>query len=387
VQNYRDFTAEVLGPITQLAVLEVPLTSALGCCAAVEVTAGFPVPGFRQASLNGVALACADALEASRTTPVILPIGARVAAGSVAEPLAAGHCARVAAGAPVPAGADAVVPIGECRVEDDKVILVAPPRPGQGFRGIGSQFDAGDVVVSEGTYLGHVGIAELALAGVPRVTVYPRPRVVVVTIGSELVRVSDPVGDSSVHDAAGVLLTTTAQRLGADCYRVGPVPDDARAVRDAIEDQLVRADIVVTVGGIDDPDDVLRAELGATGQARFDGPPLVPCGAYGLGRVGPDGTPIVMLPSDPATALLAFHALARPIIADMLGRDPYARQAAIAAPGATAEGSILVPGRFEQDRFVPVHGEVTSLRALNTVTAIAICHAESTSAEVVEWPH
>lgn len=373
--------------MTQLPMLEMPITGALGCAAAVGMTADRAVPGFRQASVDGVAVVAADAATAHAATPVILPIGAAVKAGSPAEALAEGHCARVAAGAAVPASADAVVPISDCTIEDDKVVLTRPPVVGEGFLQIGSQFRAGDVVLREGQYLGHIAIAELALIGVPRIQVHPRPRVVVLTVGSELVPVSHPAGDATVHDAAGVLLTTTAKRLGADCYRVGPLPDDSRAVRDAVEDQLVRADVIVTCGGIDEPDDVLRQELVHAGLARFDGPPLDPCAAYGVGRIGPDSTPIIALPSDPAAALLAFHALARPVITAMIGRDVNTRNQTVAAPRTPATGTMLVPGSFDGQRFVPVTTSPLTLRSLAPATAIAICDAGTGSAEVVEWPY
>lgn len=387
MQTYRDFVADVLGPITQLPMLEMPITGALGCAAAQSIAADRAVPGFRQAAVDGVAVVAADAASAHSATPVILPIGETVKAGAPAEALAVGHCARVATGAPLPETADAVVPVGECTIEDDKVVLTRPPVAGEGFLEVGSQFKAGDVVLTEGQYLGHIGIAELALIGVARVQVHPRPRVVVLTIGSELVPVGDPAGEVTVHDAAGVLLTTTAKRLGADCYRVGPVPDDPRAVRDAVEDQLVRADVVVTCGGIDEPDDVLRKELVGAGLARFDGPPLHPCPAYGVGRVGPDSTPIIALPSDPAAALLAFHALARPVITAMIGRDVNTRAESIAAPRTPAAGTMLVPGSFDGQRFVPVATAPLTLRTLAPVTAIAICNADAGAAEVVEWPY
>lgn len=388
VLTYRAFAAEVLGPVAQLPVLDVPLTNTLGCVVAQTVRAVRPVPGFRQSASNGFAVLASDVASASEQTPVTLPICGQVAAGDPASSLEAGHCARIAAGAPVPEGADAVAGMDQARVEQDKVIFSEPVTAGAGVRQIGSEFQAGQEVVVEGEVLGHVAIGQLALAGHPRVPVHPRPRVVVVTIGSELVRVGEAAGESSVNDAAGVLLSTTAQRLGADCYRVGPVPDVEREVRNTLEDQLVRADILVTVGGIDDADDILRASLardsGAEVVARFDGPALRPCGAYGVGRIGPDRTPMIMLPSDPAKALLAFHALVGPVIAAMLGAVPAPRGTRIPAPIRVELGTELVPGWFSGERFVPVPG--VGLADLARATGMAVCNAGSLSAEVIEWP-
>ncbi len=368
-----------------LPALEVPITEALGCRAAADVTVGRAVPSFRQAALDGVAVNVSDGRSASLTTPVILPLGPGVRAGTVAEPIAEGHGARVATGAQVPANADAVVGPDCYEIEVDKITLTRAPVPGEGIREVGSQFSAGETVVQRGQVLGHVGIAELALIGRPRVTVHPKPRVIIVTVGSELVRVSSPPTPVTLHDATGVLLTTTAARLGVNCHRVGPIPDDARAVRDAIEDQLVRADVIVTAGGIDTPDDVLRQELQSAGIARFDGPRLAPCSAYGVGRIGPDRTPVIALPGDPASAALAFHALVRPVIDAMFGRESSTRSDAVVPPRRPAVGSRLVPGWFEGERFVPVATEPLALRDLAPVTGIAIHHAGQGTAEVVEW--
>ena len=375
----------MLGPVPLLPVLEVPITDALGCVSAVDVATDRDVPAYRQAVAAGFALNAADASQASRATPVILPVDGEVAAGAVAEPVAAGHCVRIAAGAQLPPNTDAAIAAAECQIDDGKVILHRPPVAGEGLRGVGSQFVAGETVVVRGQRLGHVAIAELALIGRPRIVVHPRPRVIIVTIGSELARVSAAPGPTSINDATGVLLTTTASKYEVDCHRVGPIADDRRAVRDAIEDQLVRADIVVTAGGIDGDEDVLRKELTDAGLARFDGPALEPCGAYGVGRIGPDRTPIVALPGDPVLALLAFHALVRPIIASMQGREPESSRVITPPRRAVGSGSRLVPGSFAEGRFLPVAAQTPSLRDLADVTAIAIHHAGDSSAEVVEW--
>lgn len=386
METFREFVDEVLGPVAMLAALEVPITDAIGCRAAADVVADRPVPGFRQAIVDGVAVSAADVPAASPATPAVLPIGGAVLAGAPAEPLLDAHCATIAIGAPVPTGADAVVGPDSYRIDGDKVLLARVPAVGEGIREPGAVFAEGDILVSRGQRLGTIAVAELALAGFPRVRVHPRPRVVIVTVGSELVRASGVAGEVSVHDATGVLLTTSAVPLGATCHRVGPVPDDPRAVRDTLEDQLVRADIIVTAGGIDSPDDVVRQELHNSGVARFDGPALAPCNAYGIGLLGPERTPVVALPGDPAAALLAFHALVRPIIDAMLGRQEQMAEVVL-PPWHEAEGSRIVPGRFESPRFVPLAGAVVNVRQLETANAIAIQHRGISTAGVVVWPN
>jgi molybdopterin molybdotransferase len=386
MDTFREFVDEVLGPASMLPALEVPITDGIGCRAAADVVADRPVPGFRQASVEGIAVSRADAPGASPATPAVLPIGGALQAGEPAEPLPEGHCATIAIGAPVPPGADAVVGPDGYRFDGDKVLLARVPPVGEGIRDVGAVFAEGETILARGQRLGTIVVAELALAGFPRVRVHPRPRVVIVTVGSELVRASGTAGDVSVHDATGVLLTTSAVPLGATCHRVGPVPDDPRVVRDTLEDQLVRADIIVTAGGIDSPDDVVRQELHHSGVARFDGPPLAPCNAYGIGLLGPERTPVIALPGDPAAALLAFHALVRPVIDAMLGRHEEYHEVVL-PPWHAAAGSRIIPGRFEHPRFVPLAEGSISLRQLEAANAIAIQHRGINTAGVVVWPN
>jgi molybdopterin molybdotransferase len=385
MRTFRDFVGEILGPLAMLPTLEVPITDAIGCRSASAVTAGQSVPGYRQSAVDGIALRVGDAAGASAATPAVLPIGATIEAGAPAEDLVEGHCARIAAGAPLPANADAVAGPDSFRLDDDKVQVLRPPRLGQGCREVGTIFRPDDIVIAEGQRLGTVAVAELALVGRPWVRVHPRPRVVIVTIGSELVRVSESSSDVQGHDAAGVALTTTAAPLGVTCHRVGPVADDPRAVRDVLEDQLVRADIIVTSGGIDSEHDVLRQELASTGVARFDGPLLHPCNAYGVGRLGAERTPIIALPGDPAAALLAFHALVRPVVDALRGASAPTIEAPLPA-WMDGRGSRIIAGRYEQARFTPDPAGLPTLRQLADANAIAIQHHGEAAAEVVEWP-
>jgi molybdopterin molybdotransferase len=394
VDSYRDFAASAMGPIAVLPPLEMPITDVLGCLAAADVRAERRVPGFDVATCEGVAVRAVESLTASSDAPVALRLLDPVRPGSApTEPVAEGTAVPVGPGSPLPVGADAVVPLEECRPHgEDRVELSVPAVPGQGFRAAGSEFAPQEVVVSGGQRLGHAAIAALAVCGLPRVQVHPRPRVVIVTIGSELVRVSDSPAEGLVHDATGVLLSTTARSLGADAFRVGPVPDDARLVRDILEDQLVRADIIVTAGGIAPPQDVLRAELEATGAARFDGPPLWPLASYGLGRIEAEGIPVVALPGEPAAALLGFHALVRPVLAAMFGQPPLGLQVQVEPGSPTGEGqegdrgTVLVPGRYADGRFDPVAADAPRLRDLIGATAMTVHDAGATHAEVVVWP-
>jgi molybdopterin molybdotransferase len=386
VGTYRDFAAEAIGPVAVLPPLDMPITDVLGCLVSDDVITSRPVPGFDLVTTEGVAVRSAETAGATADAPASLALLEDVRAGfAPTQELGPGKAARVGVGAHLPTSSDAVVPLAHCRLVDGRVRIDAPTTAGTGYRAQGSEYAPGEVIVARGHRLGHTAIAALAVCGLPRVSVHPRPRVIIITIGSELARVSDQPTEGLVHDATGVLLSTTARSLGADAFRVGPVPDDARLVRDILEDQLVRADLVVTAGGIAHPADVLRAELEANGTARFDGPPIAPLPSYGLGRIEAEGIPVIALPGDPAAALLGFHALVRPVVAAMLGLPPRQLQVLVDPVQDVQEGSVITPGRYDQGRFEPILG-TPRLRDLIGASAMAVRDAGSPHAEVVVWP-
>ena len=395
VRTFRDFRDEVIGEVELLPALDMPITDVLGCLVERDVTSPGPVPGYRRVTVEGFAVRTPDIATASPQAPVVLAVVDTVPAGySAAEPLMPGQAVRISVGAPMPDNADGVVPLEGAAADGEKVTVSAPARSGDGFQSSDALYREGDVIVPAGTPLDHAGIAAMAISGQPRVLVHPRPRVVVITIGSELVPVSDSSTPGLVHDAVGVLLTTSVRSLGADGYRVGPIADEGRAVRDTIEDQLVRADLIVTAGGIAAEGDVVRRELSGEGVARFDGPPLPPLRAYGLGTLGSDGVPIVCLPGDPGAAFLGFQALVRPLVGAMLGSGNAAGVVGtVLSSGEVSEGSRLVPGHWRDDRFTTAAVDSPTLRDLVGTNAMTVQHAGEASAEVVvvasvalRWP-
>ncbi len=389
--TYREFIDGLIADVGLLPPLDLPIADAIGCVIVDDVEAPAPIPAYREVRIEGYAVRSVDLTQSRADAPVSLDLVDAITSGKVAESvLQPGQTIRVSPGAALPEGADSVA--GSTLIVDrgDKVQVMGPVPAGKGFQPEGRTFAAGDLVARSGQRLTHTVMGALAVCGFARVRVHPRPRVVVLTIGSDLVGVDTPGEPGHVHDAAGVLLATTARGLGADAYRVGPVPDDERLVRNAVEDQLVRADLLVTVGGIDGPDDILRRNLDNGEAATFDGPVLDPCPAYGAGLIGPDGTPIIALPADPAAALLAFHAIVRPVIEAMRGLRPEATS----APGGTAAavapgtGARLVPGHVGSDgRFTPIEVESPTLRELIPANAMVVVDpAAEHPAAVLLWP-
>lgn len=174
-------------------------------------------------------------------------------------------------------------------------------------------------LLTKGTQIAPRHVALMAAANLGRVLVHPMPRVVVLTVGADL---TDPgSGGDLVPDINGVALTSAATAAGAMTFRVGPLAGDEQSLRSALEDQLVRADVILTACGMSAGDyEVLTSVLSSIGKMDFVKVSMSPGSAQGFGSIGPDETPIFVLPGNPVGALLSFDVFVRPFIRAMMGQ-------------------------------------------------------------------
>lgn len=315
-----DHLSEVLGAVSALAPIDVGLLDAHGTVAAEDVIAPWALPQYDHATAPGYAVRVADLTDATPEAPASLPVVADIGADDhTAHAIGPGHAARVVAGAPLPRGADAVVPLPDT---DAGVATVSVPRPavaGEQVRRRAEDVDAGDIALRVGAYLGAAQIGLLAAVGKDRVTVRPRPRVVVLPIGSRLVEPGRSVSVGQVTESTGHLLTAAAREAGANAFRVAPVPEEPKTVQATLEDQLIRADLVITSGGLADPDGVLRRVMPLLGEVPFVHLDMEPGPEQGFGTVGEERVPIFCLPGRPVDAFVAFEVFVRPVVRKMVG--------------------------------------------------------------------
>jgi len=319
--------ARVLSVVQPLAPLQLGLMDAHGCVLTEDVVAPAPLPAFDNSSMDGYAVRAADVAAAREGSPVVLPVTGDVAAGP-ASPLRVqpGVCVRIMTGAMMPAGADAVVPVEWTDGGVAQVAISRAPAVGANVRAIGEDVAAGETVLTDGTYLGAVQVGLAAAVGRSRVLVRPRPRVVVVSTGSELTEAGQPLTPGRIYDSNSLALTAAAIEAGAIAYRVGIVPDDPRRLAATLEDQLVRADLLVTSGGVSvGAYDVVKEVLSRLGTVGFDKVAMQPGMPQGFGTIGPDSTPVFGLPGNPVSALVSFEAFVRPALRKMLGATPIER--------------------------------------------------------------
>lgn len=349
MRRVQQHLAECLAAVGPQRPLEVVLADAAGCVLAQDVTASGDLPALDLADRDGYALHSADIAAAHPEAPATVPVLEEVRAGSPERfRLPGGQAVKISSGAPLPIGADTVVPLASTDRGGVRVRVHAASAAGENVRRQGEDVRAGETVLPAGQRIGARQMALLAALGRGRVTVHPRPRIVVISVGNELVDPSARARPGQIHDANGHGLATAIDDAGGVTYRVAAVPDEQSALRETIEDQLVRADLIITTGGLSDGGgDTVKDVLAPLGTVRFDNLAMAPGGAFGLGVVG-EGTPIMALPGHPVIAQIAFEAFVRPAVLSMSGYPGLYRDTVTAA---VSRGWYSPPGRRE---FVPV---------------------------------
>ncbi|MDH6134073.1 molybdopterin molybdotransferase [Kitasatospora sp. MAA4] len=344
--------ADVLSTVAPLPAIELQLLDAHGCRLDEDVVAAGDLPPFDNSSMDGYAVRTADTVGADSTYPSVLSVIGDIAAGAGELPkVGPGQAARIMTGAPVPPGAEAIAPVewtdggtgsGQAAasmgapVADEEVRVLREVAAGAHIRRRGSDIKAGDQVLDSGTELGPTQLGLLAAIGRGTVRVRPRPRVVVLSTGSELVQPGEPVGPGQISDSNSFTLTAAAQEAGAIAYRVGGVPDDPAVLRAVLEDQLSRADLIVTSGGVSvGAYDVVKEAFASYGRVDFRRLRMQPGKPQGFGRIGAGaGVPLLALPGNPVSAYISFELFVRPVIRTMLGATDVHRPVVRAVCGA-----------------------------------------------------
>ena len=331
------------------APLDVVLPDAVGCVLAQDVVSGIDLPAVDLAGQDGYAVIAKDVAEADRNNPLVLDVVDAVRAGDMRPcHLVSGAAVLIDSGAPLPLGADAVVPWAVTDRGRSRVRVRAVVGAGDNVRRRADDVAAGTTVLSRGSRVSARQIALLGGIGRYRVKVLPAPRVVIVSIGDELVEPGRSRGPGDVFDANGHALASAVADAGGRAFRVAAVPDEFGALAETIEDQLVRADVLITTGGLSvGQSDTVKDVLAPLGSVRFDAVAMSPGRQLGVGTV--EGTPIFCLPGDPVSAQIAFETFVRPVLRQIAGRTSLHRSS---LPATISEGWHSPSGKRE---FVPVH--------------------------------
>ena len=362
---------------TPRATERVGLREAVGRTLAEDMHARCSLPPFDTSAMDGWAVA--------GPSPWRI-VGDALAGAPYRATIEPGTCVRIATGAVVPEGTDAVVRSERALVTPGTVAGDSVIDPGTDIRRAGEESAAGELLAMRGMVLTPAHIGLLAAAGHDDAEVAVRPRVVILTLGDELLDHGVPE-DGRIRDALGPQLPAWLEAMGAQVTDVHRVDDDPGATRDVLRTSTAANDLVVTTGGTArGPRDGMRAALTGLGELVVDGVRVRPGHPMLLGHL--EGVPIVGLPGNPHSALVALMTLAAPIIAAMLGRsDPEARVPAGDDLHGTENGTRLIAGTLVDGAFTgaPFTGSAM-LRGLATSTGFALVPPHGAAAgELVMW--
>lgn len=380
----------VIEPALPDEVETLSLDDALHRTTATAVTSPVDLPLFRNSQMDGFAVLAHDLAAA----PVSLPIaGVIPAAAGEPEALQPGTAVRIMTGAVVPEGADAVVPVERVERSEGRVSFAATVAPGTFVRDRGSDVRAGDTLLPAGLHLQARHLGALAAAGVTEVTVRRRPRIAVLTTGSELIDVAAVPRPGEVHDANAVALAAAIVAVGAEVVLRARVIDDVAAFDAQLDAALAAADLVIASGGISQGDfEVVREALEPRG-AWVGTVAMQPGGPQSVAVL--DGVPVVGFPGNPVSTQLSFEVFVAPLLREHAGMPAAVREvrrlaAAVESPRGRQQllrarlgdgdavapvsgpGSHLVAGLAAADALIDVPAEATALPAGTEVEVVRL---------------
>ncbi|WP_433501639.1 molybdotransferase-like divisome protein Glp [Sphaerimonospora sp. CA-214678] len=367
--------ADILGAVRPLAPMEVDIENALGTVLAEDVASPMPLPPFDNSAMDGYAVRAEDVAAA----PVTLPVIEDVAAGDGGVyAVGPGLVARIMTGAPVPAGADAVVPVEWTDGGTARVTINMPAPFGNAIRRAGEDVEAGDLVLRAGTRIGPAQVGILAGVGRRQVIVRPRPRVVVLSTGAELAEPGTPLGPGQIWESNSFMLAAAVRQAGGDGFRAGVVTDDPREFLEALDNQLLRADAVITSGGVSmGAYEPVKEALAPLGKVAFERVAMQPGMPQGFGLVGQDAVPIFTLPGNPVSSFVSFVLFVKPALLAMQGLPagpPPTVRAVTSAPLRSPEGKrSFLRAVLSGGVVAPVHGQGShQLAALASANALIV---------------
>ena len=320
----------ILRDLQPLPVELAPLDECLGRVLAEKLIAAIDLPPFANSSMDGFALRAADLHGACADAPVQLEVVMDIPAGAAPEgSLGTGQAARIMTGAPLPAGADAIVPVEQTDADwtsaenstmARQVAVMTQVAPGDYVRHVGENVRAGQEVLAAGTQLRPQHLGMLAALGQAQVPLRRRPRVAIVSSGDELVEVHEPLAPGQIHDVNSYTIQGMVSEQGATPLRLPIARDSQDAVRALFREALqLQPDLLISTAGVSvGAHDVVRDVLEELGELNFWRVNMRPGKPLAWGQV--QGKPFFGLPGNPVSAMVTFEIFVRPAVLRLAGR-------------------------------------------------------------------
>lgn len=338
----------------------IGITEALGRVAAADIVAPISLPPFANSALDGFAVVASDTSDASEDAPIELPIVMDIPAGKAPETaLQPGQVARIMTGAPMPEGANAVIPVEDTNFDweaDDHVPLgdmlriTRPVKAGAGVRDVGESAKRGDVIIKKGTIFRSAEIGMVAGLGMSDVLVTQQPRVTIISSGDELVPLHQPLTPGKIYDSNSYSLMMLVKEYGGIPTRMPVARDSMESVREVFEGALAGyPDMIISSAGVSmGTADLIRNILGELGSVDFWRINLRPGKPLAFGHL--HDVPFFGLPGNPVSAMVTFEVLVRPALLKLAGSNDHDYYST-----AVAGDRITTDGRRSYERVTLTH--------------------------------
>ena len=325
--SYPEALALVLDHASPLPAEDRPLAEAVGYVLAADLTAATASPGFDNSAMDGFAVRAADTERAEPTRPARLVVRAVLAAGDIrtAAPLATGDAAEIMTGAPVPPGADTIIPVEQIKRDGAAILIDAPSAPGRNIRRRGSDFAAETLLLPRGTPITPTALPLLAASGCAAFRLHPPPRVWWISTGRELVDTpGSPLAPGQIYNSSGPYGAAAVAAAGAVLLGRATVGDDGDGFRRAMTAALAStANVVISTGAVSvGAYDFVRAALEAMGADILLHRVRVKPGKPILFARLPDGRFFFGLPGNPASTAMGFRMIVVPFLRALAGHGP-----------------------------------------------------------------
>jgi molybdopterin molybdotransferase len=413
--SVEDARERILGFFSQLDTEERAISDALGQVLTEDIVGKFDVPPWDNSAMDGYALKAPDIAEAHPDAPVTLDVIGSIAAGDVpSQSVRQGAAIRIMTGAPVPDGADAVVPFEDTDEGErgmggqtpDEISVRIPVPSGGNVRPAGGDIAAGTTVIEASTLLRASEIGVLASLGFGTVKVIRRPVAAILATGNELIEPDEPYQPGKIYNSNSYGVEAAVHAAGGIPKRLGVARDTVESISAAIREGMAEADVVISTAGVSKGDyDLVKDVLPQHGRIELWSVRMRPAKPLAFGMLSGDckQVPLLGLPGNPVSSLVAFEQLGRPALFKMMGRGDFERptvQAVLEEPLHNPDSRRVYARAIVSKRNGTYYARLTGEQGSNVLTSmsrangLAICPeddpvketGEVVTVQMTDWP-